>query len=141
MSPISFKIPSRASRAARAPEVARFAKIGLGDTGNGRVLARRRDGLRRRILLEVRKAHPLHGIEMVEVTPVFLEAVHLETFEKFPPLQPPESYNRTQLMSAFGGKADMVRSGSAILQLDPGAPRRGLEPNAASARRRSYVRA
>jgi len=36
---------------------------------------------------------------MVEVTAVFLEAVHLETFEKFPPLQPPESYNLSSIMA------------------------------------------
>src|SRR5262249_40652218 len=45
------------------------------DTGYRRVLARRRHGLRRRIFVDVGEAHALHGIKMVEVTPVFLKPV------------------------------------------------------------------
>jgi hypothetical protein len=42
---------------------------------NGRVLARRSDRLLGRSLIDVGEAHPLHGIEVVQVAPIFLEPV------------------------------------------------------------------
>ena len=43
--------------------------------GDRRVLARRRDGLLGRRLVDVGEAHPLHGVEVIEIAPEFLEAV------------------------------------------------------------------
>src|SRR5215472_13899431 len=47
----------------------------FGETWNWRIFAWRRDALRRRILIDVGETHPLHRIEMVEITPVFLKPV------------------------------------------------------------------
>ena len=47
----------------------------LGKPGNRGVPARRRDGLLGRGLVDVGEAHPLHGVEVIEVAPVLLEAV------------------------------------------------------------------
>src|SRR5262249_377868 len=47
----------------------------LGDTGNRRVLARWGNSLGGRILVDVGEAHLLHRVEVIEVAPVFLEAV------------------------------------------------------------------
>ena len=47
----------------------------LGEAGDRRVLARRRDALHGRGLVDVGEAHLLHRVEVVEVAPVFLEAV------------------------------------------------------------------
>ena len=46
-----------------------------GNAGDRRVLARRRDGLLGRRLVDVGEAHALHGVEVIEVAPVLLEAV------------------------------------------------------------------
>ena len=45
------------------------------DAGNGRHLHRRRDALLGRALVDVGEAHLLHGVQVVEVAPVLLEAV------------------------------------------------------------------
>ena len=45
------------------------------DAGDGHHLHRRRDALLGRTLVDVEEAHLLHGVQVVEVTPVFLEAV------------------------------------------------------------------
>src|SRR5215470_17651952 len=47
----------------------------IGDPRYRRVLARRRDALGRLVFEEVGEAHHLHGIEVVEVAPIFLEAM------------------------------------------------------------------
>ena len=47
----------------------------LRDAGDRRVLARRSDALLGRGLVDVGEAHLLHGVEVIEVAPVFLEAV------------------------------------------------------------------
>ena len=47
----------------------------LGQAGDRRVLAGRRDGLLGRGLVDVGEAHPLHRVEVIEVAPEFLEAV------------------------------------------------------------------
>ena len=47
----------------------------LGQAGDRRVLAWRRDGLLGRRLVDVGEAHPLHRVEVIEVAPEFLEAV------------------------------------------------------------------
>jgi hypothetical protein len=47
----------------------------LRDAGDRSVLARRCDGLHGRAFVDVGKAHLLHGVEVVEVAPIFLEAV------------------------------------------------------------------
>ena len=47
----------------------------FGDARNRRVLAGRRDRLLGRRLVDVREAHLLHGVEVVQVAPVLLEAV------------------------------------------------------------------
>ncbi len=47
----------------------------LGDTRDRRVLARRSDTLHERGLVDVGEAHLLHRVEVIEVAPVFLEAV------------------------------------------------------------------
>ncbi len=45
------------------------------DAGDGHHLHRRRDALLGRTLVDVEEAHLLHGVQVVEVTPVLLEAV------------------------------------------------------------------
>jgi hypothetical protein len=45
------------------------------ETGDRRVLARRGDRLLGRSLVDVREAHPLHRIEVIQIAPEFLEAV------------------------------------------------------------------
>ena len=45
------------------------------DTGDRRVLAGRRNSLLERRLVDVGEAHLLHGVEVIQVAPVFLEAV------------------------------------------------------------------
>ena len=47
----------------------------FGKAGDRRVPARRRDGLLGRGLVDVREAHALHRIEVIQVAPEFLEAV------------------------------------------------------------------
>ena len=47
----------------------------LGQAGDRRVLARRRDALLERGLVDVGEAHPLHRVQVVEVAPELLEAV------------------------------------------------------------------
>src|SRR5262245_8627403 len=47
----------------------------LGQTADWRVFARRAKGLVRRGLVDVREAHRLHRVEVVEITPKFLEAM------------------------------------------------------------------
>src|SRR5262249_14636260 len=47
----------------------------LRNAGDRRVLAGRRDRLRGRILVDVGEAHLLHGVEVIEVAPIFLETV------------------------------------------------------------------
>ena len=47
----------------------------LGQAGDRRVPARRRDRLLGRGLVDVGEAHPLHGVEVIEVAPELLEAV------------------------------------------------------------------
>ena len=47
----------------------------LGQAGDRRVLARRCDGLLGRGLVDVGEAHPLHGVEVVEIAPELVEAV------------------------------------------------------------------
>ena len=47
----------------------------LGEARDRRVLARRRDRLLGRGLVDVGEAHPLHGVKVVEVAPELLEAV------------------------------------------------------------------
>ena len=47
----------------------------LGDAGDRRVPARRRDVLHQGCLVDVGEAHLLHCVEVIEVAPVFLEAV------------------------------------------------------------------
>ena len=47
----------------------------LGEAGDRRVLARRSDALHGRARVDVGEAHLLHRVEVVEVAPVFLEAV------------------------------------------------------------------
>ena len=47
----------------------------LGNARNWCVLARRGDGLQRWSFVDVGEAHPLHGVEVIEVAPEFLEAV------------------------------------------------------------------
>ena len=47
----------------------------LRQAGDGRVLARRCDGLLRRRLVDVGEAHPLHRVEVIEIAPEFVEAV------------------------------------------------------------------
>ena len=55
--------------------------LGIDGAGNlrqaadGRVLARRCDGLLRRGLVDVGEAHPLHGVEVIKIAPIFLEPV------------------------------------------------------------------
>src|SRR5205807_4145368 len=48
---------------------------GIRDTGNGRYLHGRRNALYGRALVDVGEAHLLHRVQVVEVAPVFLEAV------------------------------------------------------------------
>ena len=48
---------------------------GRRNAGDRRVLAGRREGLIGRGLVDVREAHALHGIQVIEVAPEFLEAV------------------------------------------------------------------
>jgi hypothetical protein len=45
----------------------------LRQAGDGRVLARRSDGLLGRRLVDIREAHPLHGVEVIEIAPEFVE--------------------------------------------------------------------
>src|SRR5512133_1154941 len=62
----------------RVPSEDLHARSGRGDVrdaGYRRVLARWRDGLLGRALVDVGEAHLLHRVEMVEVAPVLLEAV------------------------------------------------------------------
>ena len=47
----------------------------LGEAGDRRVLARRRDALHRGRLIDVGEAHPLHRVEVIQVAPELLEAV------------------------------------------------------------------
>ncbi len=47
----------------------------LGQAGDRRVSARRRDRLLGWGLVDVGEAHPLHRIEVIQIAPVFLEAV------------------------------------------------------------------
>jgi hypothetical protein len=47
----------------------------LGNAGYRRIAAWWRDALHERRLIEVRKTHPLHRIEVIEVAPIFLEPV------------------------------------------------------------------
>src|SRR5262249_56719894 len=47
----------------------------LRQPGDRRVLARRSDSLLRRGLVDVWEAHSLHGIEVIEIAPEFLETV------------------------------------------------------------------
>ena len=47
----------------------------LGQAGDRRVLARRRDALLRWGLVDVEEAHLLHGVEVIEVAPEFMKAV------------------------------------------------------------------
>ena len=47
----------------------------VGDARNRRVLAGWRDRLLGRRFVDVREAHLLHGVEVVQVTPVLLEAM------------------------------------------------------------------
>ena len=47
----------------------------LGDARDRRVPARRRDALHGRGLVDVGEAHLLHGVEVIEIAPVLLEAV------------------------------------------------------------------
>ena len=47
----------------------------LGEAGDRRVLARRRDALHRRGVVDVGEAHLLHRVQVVEIAPVLLEAV------------------------------------------------------------------
>jgi integrase len=47
----------------------------LRDARDRRVLARRSDALHERGLVDVGEAHLLHGVEVIEIAPVFLEAV------------------------------------------------------------------
>ena len=47
----------------------------LGQARDRRVLARRSDRLLRRGLVDVGEAHPLHGIEVIKIAPIFLEPV------------------------------------------------------------------
>src|SRR5262249_57878130 len=47
----------------------------LREAGDWRILARWRDELRLRVLVDVGKAHRLHGVEVVQIAPVLLEAV------------------------------------------------------------------
>ena len=47
----------------------------LRQAGNGRVFARRRDGLIGRRLVDVGEAHPLHRVEVIEIAPELVEAV------------------------------------------------------------------
>ncbi len=47
----------------------------LGEARDRRVLARRGDGLQRRRLVDVREAHALHRVEVIQVTPELVEPV------------------------------------------------------------------
>src|SRR5208282_6125295 len=47
----------------------------LGEARDRRVLAWWSDGLQQRRLVEVLEAYPLHGVEVIEVAPIFLEAM------------------------------------------------------------------
>ena len=47
----------------------------LGQARDRRVPARRRDGLLRRGLVDVREAHPLHRIQVIQIAPELVEAV------------------------------------------------------------------
>src|SRR5215471_18868579 len=47
----------------------------LGEAADWYILARWRDELSRRVLVDVGKAHRLHRVEVVQVAPVLLEAV------------------------------------------------------------------
>ena len=47
----------------------------LRQAGDRCVLARRRDALHQRGLVDVDETYPLHGVEVIQVAPVFLEAV------------------------------------------------------------------
>src|SRR5262249_11324780 len=68
--------PKHRTRRSKARRGLRVYGTGhFGQSGYRRVLARRGDGLLRRRLVDVREAHALHGVEMIEVTPEFLEAV------------------------------------------------------------------
>ena len=65
-------------RARRRQAERRLWIHGAGDlrkAGDRRVLARRRDALHGRRLVDVGEAHLLHRVEVIEVAPVFLEAV------------------------------------------------------------------
>ena len=64
---------ARRGQAGRGPRIDGTGH--LRQAGDRRVLARRRDALHQRGLVDVDEAHALHGVEVVEVAPVFLEAV------------------------------------------------------------------
>ena len=77
-----FAVPSEdlhAEHRARRRQADRRLRIhragDLGDAGDRRVLARRRDALLGRGLVDVGEAHPLHRVEVIEIAPVLLEAV------------------------------------------------------------------
>ena len=65
-------------RARRRQAGRRFRVHGAGNVGHAgdrRVLARRRDALLGRALVDVGEAHLLHRVEVVEIAPIFLEAM------------------------------------------------------------------
>ena len=69
---------ARDNRARRHQAERRFLIHGagdLGEAGDRGVLARRRDALHGRRRIDVGEAHLLHRVEVIEVAPIFLEAV------------------------------------------------------------------
>ena len=71
----SPKSPSRGAQVhtERVPRVHRTGD--RFEAGNRSVLARRNDGLHRRAAVDVGEAHPLHGVQVIQVAPEFLKAV------------------------------------------------------------------
>ena len=68
--------PDHRTRRGQADRRRRIHRSGnLGEAGDRRVLARRRDGLQGRGLVDVREAHALHRVEVVQVAPELVEAV------------------------------------------------------------------